>query len=319
MQSKKIIFVILVVVFLLSLGFSSYCAYPEKPVEVIVAWSAGGGTDVAARLVARYAEKYFGQSFAIINKAGAAGEIGFTAIAKAKPDGYTIGFINPPTTLLHPIQREGCKYTLDDFALIANIVMDPGVIAVRAESKFDSLKTLLESAKKMEKGVSVGYCGPGTADAMTLRKFENIEGIEINKIPFDGTAPIVAALLGGHVDFAFMNISEAYTYVIEGKMRLLGVGSPKRSEMLPDVPSFREQGYDIIQTALRGIAAPAGFPEEYKKILEEAISKTMSDPEFLKKVSEMQMPLQFMGSEEYTAFLKAMDEDLRREWAIAPW
>ena len=102
-------------------------------------------------------------------------------------------------------------------------------------------------------------------------------------------------------------------------MKLIGVGSPKRSEMLPDVSTFKEQGYDVIQASLRGIAAPAGFPEEYKKILEEAISKTMRDPEFLKKVSEMQMPLQFMGSEEYTAFLKAMDEDLSKEWAIAPW
>ena len=319
MQGKKKIFVVLVVIFLLSLGFSSYCAYPEKPVEVIVAWSPGGGTDVAARLVAKYAEKYFGQNFAIINKTGAAGEIGFTAIAQSKPDGYTIGWINPPTTLLHPIQREGCKYTLEDFAPIANIVMDPGVIAVREDSKFNSLEDFLKVAKEKKKGVSIGYCGPGTADAMTLRKFETIEGVEFNKIPFEGTAPIVAALLGGHVDAACMNISEAYNHVLEGRMKLIGVGSPKRSEMLPDVSTFKEQGYDVIQASLRGIAAPAGFPEEYRKILEEAISKTMRDPEFLKKVSEMQMPLQFMGSEEYTAFLKAMDEDLSKEWAIDPW
>jgi len=283
-------------------------------VKIIVAWSPGGGTDTMARLIGNYGEKYFGQSFVIINKPGAAGEIGFTAIANAKPDGYTIGVINSPTFLLHPVQREGCKYTLNDFAPIANIVTDPGVVAVRADSKFDDLKMLLESAKKVKKGINVGYCGPGTGDAIDLRKIESTEGIEFNKIPFEGTAPMVAAILGGHVDCGFLNISEAYNYLMEGEMRLLAVGSPERSAMLPEEPTFKEQGYDILHVTLRGIAAPAGFPEEYKKILEEALSKTMQDPEFLEKANAIQMPLQFIGSEEYEIFLKAMNEDLKKEW-----
>lgn len=320
---KKVLLNVLAVVFVAVFALGSFtpaqAAYPEKPVEVIVAFSPGGGTDTAARIVFQYAQKYFPQNFAILNKPGASGEIGFTAISQAEPDGYTIGFINPPTVLLHPIQREGCKYTLADFAPIANIVMDPGVIAVKADSEYKSLNDLVEAAKAKKKAVSIGYSGPGTSEAMTLRKLEQMNDMELNKIPFDGSAPSMVALLGGHIQSVCMNISEAYNHVVEGKIRLIGVGSPERSEMLPDAPTYKEQGYDVVQVALRGVAAPKGFPAEYLAIVEEALAKAMKDPEFIKKAEEMQMPLHFMGSQEYKEFLEGMDADLRAEWEKSPW
>ncbi|MEA4877891.1 hypothetical protein SDC9_116483 [bioreactor metagenome] len=294
-------------------------AYPEKPVEVVVAFAPGGGTDAAARLVFKYAQKYFPQNFAIINKPGAAGEIGFTSIAQSKADGYTIGFINPPTILLHPIQREGCRYTLDDFEPIANIVMDPGVIAVKKDSKYTTLKELFDAAKAKKKAVSIGYSGPGTSEAMTLKKLERMNEMELNKIPFEGSAPSVVALLGGHVDAVCMNISEAYTQVEEGNIKLLGVGSTIRDATLKDVPTYKEQGFDLIQVALRGVAAPKGIPAEAKAKIEQAIAMTMQDPEFVQKTKEMQMPLHYMGSEEYTQFLNSMNNDLQNEWTNSPW
>lgn len=301
-------------------GFSAaQAAYPEKPVEVIVAFSPGGGTDTAARIVFQYTEKYFPQNFAILNKPGASGEIGFTAIAQAKADGYTIGFINPPTILLHPIQREGCKYTLADFAPVANIVMDPGVVAVKADSKYNTLKDLVEAAKAKSKAISIGYSGPGTSEAKFLRQLEALEGFEFNKIPFDGSAPSVVALMGGHVDAVCMNVSEAYNHVQEGNLKVIGVGSPERSDMIPDSPTYRELGFNLLQVSLRGVAAPRDFPKEYLSMLEEAISKVMKDPEFIKKAEEMQMPLYFMGSEDYKKFLEEMDSDLRTEWEKSPW
>lgn len=296
-----------------------WAAYPEKPVEVIVAFQPGGGTDTAARTVFKFAEKYFGQSFAIINKPGASGEIGWTAIARSKPDGYTIGFINPPAFLMIPIQRKGAKYKLDDFDLIGNIVMDPGIIGVLPDSQFKTVKDLMEAAKKSPKSVSIAYSGPGTSEAMLLTRLEQQDSAELNKVPFDGSAPGMVALMGKHVDAVAMNVSESHTYVQDGNLRILGVGSPERDPAVPDVPTFKEQGYDYLQLSLRGVAAPKGFPEEALRAIEEALKKTMQDPEFQAKAKELQMPLNFMGATEYTKFLQSIDKDLREEWEKNPW
>ncbi|PIE55339.1 MAG: recombinase RecA [Dethiosulfovibrio peptidovorans] len=296
-----------------------WAQYPEKPVEVIVAFQPGGGTDIAARTVFKFAEKYFGQSFAIINKPGASGEIGWTAIANAKPDGYTIGFINPPAFLMIPIQRKGCKYALEDFDLIGNIVMDPGVIGVRPDSPFKSLKDLMTAAKKKTNAVSIAYTGPGTSEAMLLSRLEQQDSVTLNKVPFDGSAPGMVALMGGHVDAVAMNVSETYTYLQDGNLRLLGIGSPERDTTVPDVPTYKEQGYDFLQIALRGVAAPKGFPKDALKAIESAIEKALADPEFKAKAEQLQMPVHYMNAEKYTTFLQDIDKDLSKQWKSNPW
>lgn len=296
-----------------------WAAYPEKPVEVIVAMQAGGGTDTAARTLFKYAEKYFGQNFAIINKPGASGEIGWTAISKAKPDGYSIGFINPPGFLMMPIQRKGCKYTLDDFDLIANVVMDPGVIGVLPGSKYKNLKELMLDAKKKPNSVSIAYTGPGTSEALLISRFERQDAAQLNKVPFDGSAPGMVALMGKHVDAVAMNLSECHNYLYDGNLRLLAVGSPERDPAAPGVPTYKESGYDYLQVVLRGVAAPKGIPAEALKAIESAIEKAINDPEFQQKAKELQMPLGYMNSAEYTKFLRDTDKDLRSEWASNPW
>lgn len=296
-----------------------WAAYPEKPVEVIVAFQPGGGTDIAARTVFKYAEKYFGQSFAIINKPGASGEIGWTAIANAKPDGYTIGFINPPAFLMIPIQRKGCKYTIDSFDYIANIVMDPGVIGVKKDSRFNSVKEIMEEVKKSPKSLSISYTGPGTSEALLLARLEQQEGTELNKVPFDGSAPGMVALMGNHVDAVAMNVSETYTYLQDGNLKLVGIGSPERFPTVPEVPTYKEQGYNYLQVALRGVAAPKGFPPEALKAIESAIAKAMEDPEFQEKAVQLQMPLHFLNAEHYTKFLQEINADLKVQWEKNPW
>lgn len=297
----------------------AWAAYPEKPVEVIVAMQAGGGTDTAARTLFKFAAKYFGQNFAIVNKPGASGEIGWTAISQAKPDGYTIGFINPPAFLMVPIQRKGCKYKLDNFDLIANVVMDPGVIGVLPGSKFKNLKELMQEAKKSPKSVSIAYTGPGTSEALLISRLEKQEGAELNKVPFDGSAPGMVALMGKHVDAVAMNVSECHTYLYDGNLRLLAVGSPERDSAVPNVSTYKEAGYNYIQVALRGVAAPKGIPAEALKALESAIEKAIKDPEFQKKAEELQMPLHYMNASEYTKFLQGIDKDLKAEWETNPW
>ncbi|EEX49258.1 tripartite tricarboxylate transporter substrate binding protein [Jonquetella anthropi] len=319
MQIRKAVCRLLAAAGILSLGGACYGAYPEKPVEVIVAFQPGGGTDVAARTVFKFAEKYFGQSYAIVNKPGASGEIGWTAIARGNPDGYTIGFINPPGFLIIPIQRPAAKYRLDNFDLIANIVMDPGVIGVRPDSPYKTLNDLIEAEKKEPGKISIAYSGPGTSEALLLSRVERQSGVTLNKVPFDGSAPGMVALMGGHVEAVCMNLSECYTYIDDGNLRLVGVGSPEREATVPDVPTYKEQGYDFIQASLRGVAAPKGLPKEALQAIENSLKKAVEDPEFQAKTKELQMPLRFMGSEEYTKFLNDMNQDLQKEWETNPW
>lgn len=316
---KKLLTVLILTLMCLAMPAGVWAAYPDKPVEVIVAMQAGGGTDTAARTLFKFAAKYFGQNFAIVNKPGASGEIGWAAISQAKPDGYTIGFINPPGFLMVPIQRKGCKYKLEDFNLIANIVMDPGIIGVLPGSKFKNLKELMQEAKKSPKSVSIAYTGPGSSDALLISRLEKQEGTELNKVPFDGSAPSMVALMGKHVDAVAMNVSECHTYLYDGNLRLLAVGSPERDSAIPDVPTYKETGYDYIQVALRGVAAPKGIPTEALKALESAIEKAIKDPEFQKKAKELQMPLHYMNSSEYTKFLQDINKDLSAEWKTNPW
>ncbi|GHS93637.1 hypothetical protein AGMMS50276_04610 [Synergistales bacterium] len=317
MRKKCVVFVLASM--FLAMPIVARAAYPEKPVEVIVAMQAGGGTDVAARTLFKFAEKYFGQSFAIINKPGASGEIGWTAIAQAKPDGYTIGFINPPGFLILPIQRPAAKYRLEDFQLIANVVLDPGLIGVGKDSKFKTLRDLMAEAKKAPKSVSISYTGPGTSEALLLSRIEKHDGVELNKVPFDGSAPGMVALMGNHVDAVTMNVSEAHTYIYDGNLRLLGVGSLERDPSVPDVPTYKEEGYDYLQVALRGVAAPKGIPAEALFAIQDAIDKAIKDPEFQAKAAELQMPLHYLNAEEYTKFLQGIDKDLQTEWKTNPW
>ncbi|WP_185907967.1 tripartite tricarboxylate transporter substrate binding protein [Psychrobacillus soli] len=292
--------------------------YPDKPIEVIVAFNAGGGTDVAARTILNYAEKYVGSSFAVINKPGAAGEIGFTSLAGAPDNGYTIGMINPPTTLLHPIQRPNeVKYNLDDFSLIANIVSDPGAFVVNADSQINSLEDLFEEAKKRK--LNMAYGGPGTSEALTLRRAEEMKDVEFNKIPFEGTSPAVAALMGGHVDVLITNASEVISQYEDKKIKVLAVGSEEKMDLMPDVPTYKEEGLDLTQISMRGIAAPKGVSKEQVEFLADALKKTMEDEEFIKKATEMALPLDYMGPEEYKEFLENYNDELVEEFERNPW
>lgn len=291
--------------------------YPEKPVTVIVGFSAGGGTDTAARMLFQYAEKYFGEKFAIVNKPGASGEIAWTELAMSEPDGYTIGFINPPTFLSHPIQREGCKYELDDFSIIANIVSDPAIIAVNSKSDINSLDEYFAAAAAGN--ITVGYSGPGSSESLMLRQLEDFTGVVVDKIPFDGSAPSVVALLGGHVDSVCMNVSEAINYVEEGNIKIIGVASKKRVADFPDVATFDEQKYPIFNIALRGVAGPKGMDQDKLAKIEDAIYKASQDPEFLKKAKEISLPVDYLGASDYKALLVEMTETLKVEFEKGEW
>ena len=305
----------------LALGATPALAeYPERPITMIVAYAPGGGTDVLARSFAPYIEKYLGggASITIVNKGGAGGEIGFTATAQAKPDGYTIGFVNLPNLLSMPIERQ-TRYTLASFEPLANMVDDPGAFVVHVDSPFKSLKDLVEYSKANPGAVTVGTSGVGSDDHIAMLAFAKQAGVKMTHVPFNGAAPNRTALLGRHITLGSFNVSEAVEFAKEGKVRMLAQMADKRIAMASDVPTFKELGFDVINGSQRGIAAPAGFPADAKKKLSDAIGKAVNDPEFQAQAKKLYLPLAFWPADQYGAFLKKMDQDLRTLWASDPW
>lgn len=294
--------------------------YPQKPVMTIVAYPAGGGTDIVARSALKTAEKYTGKGFVVDNRPGAGGAIGFTALASAPKDGYTIGFINAPTIVMNPIQLgDKVKYKLDDFVPIANFVSDPGVFAVNADSPIKTFKDFVEKARANPGKLKMAYGGPGTSEALALRMLEQKADIKFRKVPFEGTAPQLTALMGEHVDIMISNASEIFPQVESKSLRIIAVGSPKQIEMYPGVPTYKESGFDYVQVAMRGLAAPKGMDPKQIQVLVAAMKKTYDDPEFKKNAKELHLPLEFLGSEDFAKELKRQDAFLREEFAKNPW
>lgn len=294
--------------------------YPEKPIEMIVAFAPGGGTDVAARSIARFMEKHLTSArIAIINKPGAGGEIGWTQLARSKPDGYTIGFINAPA--INALVVEGkAKFAMSDFQTIANLVYDPGILVVHKSSPFQTLADLIKAAKDAPQGIVIGTSGAsGSSEHIALLELNRLANVEFKPAFFGGTAPVRQAILGNHVPAATMNLSEALALIREGEIRVLGIMSEDRSDYFKDALTFKEQGIDLIAGASRGIVAPRGVSPETVALLQEVIKKAMNDPEYLETAKKAEIPIEFLGPQEYRQFLDRATAGLQATWEKTPW
>ena len=221
----------------LGAGDATAADYPIKPVQLLVAYPAGGGTDVAARIVAAIAEKELGQSIVVVNKGGAGGQLGWTDMARQRPDGYYIGVINLPalnTAILDPDRR--AVFGIDAFTPIINHVLDPGVVWVKGNSPYRSLKDVIEAAQKTPNNIRAATTGILSDDHLAILMVEQAApGAVFRIVHFDGIAPQMAAVLGGHVDVAFDNVGSIAKRVRSGEVRALAVLDTQRSRFLPDV------------------------------------------------------------------------------------
>lgn len=305
----------------LLLGMPAQAAYPEKPISMIVAYAPGGGTDLTARVIAPFIEKYLGggAKIVVVNRPGAGGEIGFTALADAAPDGYTIGFLNTPNVLSMPIERK-TGYSLESYDLLGNVVDDPGGFAVHNASEIKSLADLVAYAKAHPSAVTVGTTGVGSDDHLAMLTFQKLTGAKMTHVPFPGAAAVRTALVGRHITLGAINIGEAMQFVQSGSpFRILGQMSDKRIALAPEVPTFKEQGFDMEFSSLRGIAAPKGLPPEIRERLVQAVAKAVADPEFQSKAKEIYAPIRFLAPAEYAAAMQKTAEELRAIWKETPW
>jgi tripartite-type tricarboxylate transporter receptor subunit TctC len=296
-------------------------AYPERPINMIVAYSPGGGTDLIARAIAPYIEKYLGNNarIVIMNRPGAGGEIGFAALATSPPDGYTIGFVNTPNVITIPIERKA-QYNVGQFELLANIVDDPGNFSVHSDSPIKNLKQLADYARSKPGEVTVGTTGIGSDDHLAMLLFEKIAGVKMNHIPMKGAADVKGGIVGKQIDVAAMNIGEALQAAAGGApMRQLGQMSLTRTDLAPDLPTFAEQGFKFEMASLRGIAAPKGLPADIRRQLAQAIERAANDPEFKVKAKQYYAPLRYLGPAEFDKVFKQTEEDFRKLWNEIPW
>jgi tripartite-type tricarboxylate transporter receptor subunit TctC len=293
----------------------SWAAWPEdKPIEVVVGFAAGGGTDVMARKLLPLVEKRVGgkAKFVVLNKPGAGGEIAFASIARAAPDAYSMGLVNVPGYNFLPMTRK-TQYSMDDIRLVARVVDDPSVMVVRAESNLANLSDVVAALRSKPGSITFGHNGAGTNGHLALRMLAAAAKVEPNEISYRGTSAQRTDILGGHLEVGMVSVSEVPELhgTNKGALRAIAILSKARSPALPDVPTAEEAGVEITMTAERGFAVPKGVPDDVVKKLEAAIADSMRDPEYLRSSPGDVPVLAFMPGAEWQKRLDDMSEGLR--------
>ena len=296
-------------------------AYPDQPINMIIAYAPGGGTDIAARVMIPFIEKYLGEGAKInvINRPGASGDIGFSALAAAAPDGYTIGFINTPPVLATPIERK-TGYTWQSYDLLGNVVDDPGTFCVHSDSPYRTLADLAAFAKANPGKVTVGSTGVGSDDHLAMLQFEKAAGVKMNHIPFKGSSETRNAVNGKQIVVAAINVGEALQFLKGGTpIRCLGQMTQVRMSMAPDWPTFKEQGFNFEMASLRGLAAPRGLPLAIRDRLVNAIERAAADPGLKLAAEKVFAPIRYLGPNAYAEELRTAEVLFRQMWKEAPW
>lgn len=296
-------------------------AWPgEKPMEVIVPFPPGGGVDVMTRLIMPLvAAQIPGLRHVVVNRTGAAGQIGLEATFNAAADGYTIGATTIPAHNAIPLERQ-VRYRAMDFTFIANVVEDPNAFFVRADSPFRTVADVVAAARARPGHVTYGTTGIGSDDHLFMLAFEAAAGLQpMVQVPFAGAAPLIPQLLGGNMDLAVLNVNDAPQLVREGRLRMLAQGAAQRRPEASDVPTFREAGFDVIGSASRGIVGPPNMPPAVVQRLTAAFRAALNDEGFRREAERQFMPLRPLVGEEYRAFAQSIDNNIRRLWQTRPW
>ncbi len=309
---KKITWMSSAVFLLAVLGAAAYAAeYPTKPVTLLVAYPAGGETDIGGRIVANIAEKDLGQPLIVVNKGGAGGQIGWTELAKQKPDGYYIGFVNLPSLNTHVLDPERkATFTLDSFVPIINQVVDPVCFYVKPESPYKTFKDLMEDAKKRPGKITMTTTGIMSNEHLGILLLEQAAKVKFRLVHFDGSAQINTALMGGQVDVGVDNVGGPWTSRVKGgQARPLVVMDTERSKFYPNIPTTVEQGYPkVLMSSSRGIVGPKGIPEPILKKLQAAFKKAMETPEHIEKMDKAGLAVRILVGDAYGKYIREVHE-----------
>lgn len=290
--------------------------FPQRPIEIVVGFVAGGGTDLDARAFASLLEKRLGGTVVVVNRPGAGGEVALGQVARARPDGHTLGTTNMPGLVTIPIERQA-QFRLDSFAPIANLVTDPSAISCHEDSPWRTLNDVIEAAKRAPDRITYASPGIGSDDHLQLVLLQEATGTRFVNVVFQGDPQLRTALLGKQVDLMGLNLGPVTAN--PEKIRVLSQGGATRSRFRRDVPTLRELGYPVEMASERGLVAPAGTPPAILARLREAAADIAKDPEFIRILeSRFTEPLAEIG-EAWFARLRAAEQRYRELWGRVPW
>jgi tripartite-type tricarboxylate transporter receptor subunit TctC len=285
-------------IFITTPGFTA--GYPDRPITYLIAFSPGGESDITARMQQKYLEEDLKTKILITYKTGGGGSVCWSELVRTKPDGYTIAGVNEPHTILQPLQRADTGYKTEDLTRIACFQYTPSCLVVRKDSPFKTLSDLVDFAKKNPGVVTIGGTGTWASTHFAYLLFEKAAGIKLTYIPYSGSGATKPAVLGGHVSSIVGHPTQAVE--LGDQVRVLAVCSEERSKVLPNVPTFKELGYQgVVEGSYRGVAAPPGTPKEAVEILANVFKKINFNPEFQRKMTEMGFDLLWWGPDEYNA------------------
>lgn len=274
-------------------------AYPNKPVELVVPYPAGGGTDVLARAFAVAAVKHLPQPFIVVNKPGAAGAIGWAEVLNGREPGYKVAVL--ATDLMTQPNMGLTKITYEDFTPIARLNYDPAAITVRADSPWNTVEDFIAAAKKGD--FRVGNGGNGSTWHLAAAAIEDKTGAKFNHIPFAGAQPAALSLLGGHIEAITVSAAEVFPHVAAGKLKLLAVMSDQRIKGFENVPTLKERGLDIQIGTWRGLGVPKGTPPEVVAALRAATARTMQEPSIREALDKQNMGYAYAEGDAYGAVM----------------
>lgn len=296
----------------LMLGVSPASAqqYPDRSIEIIVPFNPGGGADSSQRTFNKFAEPVVGKSLVVVNKPGAGGTRGWAEFVRKKADGYTLAIVTPPFNVIPALARpKQTGYTLDQFTNICIYAVVPDVLLVREDSKYKSVADLVKDAKARPGKLKVANTGKLGADLMTTLLIEDATGAKFTKVPFTGGSKSFKAILSGTTEV--MVSSAKFAVKGKGKLRTLAVTSAKRVAALPDVPTFKELGYDVVSERYRAFAGPKGISKKVVDYWGGVCEKVSKDDGFRAAMKKIGQPPAYRGPAEAQASIEGMAKRMK--------
>lgn len=284
--------------------------YPDRSIDIIVPFNPGGGADSSQRTFNKFAEPIVGQPLVVVNKPGAGGTRGWAELVRKKSDGYTLAIVTPPFNVIPALARpKQTGYTLDQFTNICVYAVVPDVLLVRADSKWKTFADLVKDAKSRPGKLKVANTGKLGADLMTTLLIEDAAGIEFAKVPFTGGSKSFKATLAGTTDVMVASAKFAVKGI--GRLRTLGVASANRAPAIPDVPTFKEQGYNVVSERFRAFAGPKGLPKKVVDYWGGVCKKVTENSEFRAAMKKIGQPPAYRGPAEAQSSIDGMRKRMK--------
>jgi len=294
---EKIVLLTLILLFIVSFSAAAQKQYPNKPVEIIVTFAAGGAVDTSIRILASEAEKYLGQKILITNKTGGGGTEGIIQVSKAKPDGYQLLALT--SAAITNVVTKKMDYQVDSFDPVIMFTYDPATLSVYANGPYSNLDEFLNAAKTTK--ISIATAGHSTANHVACLVLENKYNLNFKYIHTKGVAEVSTMVAGGHVDAGVGPWADFRIMTEQGKMKVIGIMADSRDPRIPDVPTLKEKGYNVLGGVWRGIAVPKGTPPDVIKVLHDAFKKALDSPEVNKRYGELGIPIVYKNTADFKA------------------